>query len=192
MDACAYLGGLGFACLDALIEEKDPVKRRYMRRLTDAAARIEVDARKRGEWGGVPHAEISFLCAESGPCKRKNKNGDALDDGYACLTRAEMVLKEEKNAKKARKPHARACKCDAPRAQIPIMGGVLACDGPDNPVERGANLPLDEAEDVRACAECDAEKGPKACAREIDRLSSKDPEVARYLASEHVPRCRRE
>ncbi|APR86585.1 Hypothetical protein A7982_11934 [Minicystis rosea] len=192
VDACTYLGGLGFACLDALLDEKDPAKRRYMRRLSDAAARIEIDARKRGEWGGVAHAEISSLCAESGPCKRKNASGDELDDGYACLTLAEAELAGGKRSSISKRAHARACKCDATRAQIPVMGGVLACDGPDKPVERGASLPLDEARDIRACAECDAEQGPKACEREIDRLRSKDLEVARYLETDHVPRCRRE
>lgn len=187
VDACAYLGGMGFACVDAIIAEKDPVKRRYMRRLSDAEARLARDANEKGPWGGVAHAEVSMFCDDTGPCGKKGER----DDGYACLTKAEMILHENKNPAKAKQAQARACKCDPDRAQIPVPGGALACDGPNKPVERGKNLDLQEAREIRACAECDAEAGPKACEKEIGRLRAKDPEIAAYLETTHLPRCQR-
>jgi hypothetical protein len=112
--------------------------------------------------------------------------------GYACLTAAEvtLTLTQTKDRTTALELQARACRCDPEGAQIPIPGGMLACDGPDRPVERGNELSLAEAQDIRACAECDAERGPEACRMEIDRLRVKDPEVARYVETTHVPRCK--
>lgn len=190
MDACVYLGFAGFACLEALLAEKDPTIRRYMRRMSDADARLEQDRRAQGEMGGVPHAEVAAFCADSGPCGEKNATGDVLDDGYACLTKAESRLLE-KNRAGSTAAHARACKCSPVRAQIPIMGGVLACDGPNKPVVRARELRLDEAKDTRACGECDPVSGPAACAREIERLGKQDADLARYIASVHVPRCQK-
>lgn len=190
IDACVYLGFAGFACLEALLAEKDPTIRRYMRRMSDADARLEQDSRARGEEGGVPHAEVAAFCADSGPCGKTNASGEVLDDGYACLTKAESSLLE-KNRAGSTAAHARACKCSPERAQIPIMGGVLACDGPNKPVVRARDLPLDEAKDIRACGECDPTNGPAACAREIERLGKRDAELARYITSVHVPRCQK-
>lgn len=78
---------------------------------------------------------------------------------------------------------ARACRCDPDRAQIPVMGRILACDGRDKPVERGKNL--------RARAECDGIKGPAASKREVQRLAGSDPELSTYIATVHVPRCQK-
>ncbi|MDI1433677.1 hypothetical protein [Polyangium sorediatum] len=188
LDACAYLGGMGFACLDALIAEKDPIVRRYMRRLSDADARQAFDRLQRGEVTGVAHAEMSMGCADSGAC---GATKDIGDDGYACLTKAEMA-RQEKQTAEAQAAHARACKCSPERAQIPVMGGFLACDGA-TPVERGKNLTAEEAAEVRACGECDASTGPAACAKELTRLSKRDgdPDLAKYIETVHVPRCRR-
>jgi len=84
IDACAYIGGFGFACLDAMLAEKNPVLKRYMRRLSDADARQAFDAWQSKNPGGVPHAEFADQCADKGPCGgTPNKS----DDGYACLTR---------------------------------------------------------------------------------------------------------
>ena len=190
VDACAYLGGMGFACLAALLEEKDPVARRYMRRMSDADARDAIDALARGEPGGVAHAEVAMFCKDAGPCGGTSPGGGVEDDGYACLTKAEAA-RQQKDLARARTAHARACRCDAARAQIPVMGGFLACDGPGRPVERGKNLTTAEAADVRDCAVCDAEKGPAACAREIRRLETPDAELARYIETVHVARCRK-
>jgi hypothetical protein len=71
------------------------------------------------------------------------------------------------------------------------MGGVLACDGPNKPVVRARDLPLDQAKDTRACGECDPREGPAACAREIQRLARQDGELARFVEKQHVPRCQR-
>ncbi len=191
VDACAYLGGMGFACVDALVSEKDPLKRRYMRRLSDAAACLERDARDKNEWGGTAHAELALECSDSGPCGKKTPENAWKDDGYACLTKAEIAANEDKDAAKARKAHARACQCDPIRAQIPVLGGLLACDGPNLPVERGKTCDLDEAKDVRACAECQAEGGAEACGKEIGRLLTSDVELADYLQKVHVPRCQK-
>jgi hypothetical protein len=180
---------MGFACLDALMSEKDPVRRRYMRRMSDADARLSLDAYERGEAAGIPHAELSLGCAERGPCGKKDAEGNTLDDGYACLTKAQSLIFEGDKYGSG-EAHARACKCGATRAQIPIMGGFLACDGP-KPVERGKELSVREAKDIRACAECDAEAGPAACAREIQRFTEKDAALAKYVESVHVPRCQK-
>lgn len=188
VDACAYLGGLGMACLDALIAETDGAKRAYMRRLSDAEAALSIDAKRRGETGGVAHAEASIYCASAGPCKRPGPDGSQMDDGFACLTKAEIAAGEGDQVLAAA-AHARACTCDAPRAIIPVMGGTRACDAPDKPVERGKDLTLGEAKDVRACGQCDAADGPAACQRELDRLDEKDRPVAAYLRATHIPRC---
>jgi hypothetical protein len=191
VDACVYLGCGGADCLDALLAETDPVRRRYMRRLTDAAARRAQEVLARGENpGGVAHAELAMFCRTSGPCGGKDADGNAMDDGYACLTAAESSWDAGHTAW-ARKSQARACRCDPVRAQIPVMGGVLACDGPDRPVERGRELSLEVANEIRDCAECDPERGSAACAREGSRLQGVDPEQARYV-EERVARCRQE
>ena len=189
-DACAYTGGLGFACLNALLDEKDAVHRRYMRRMSDSDAREAFDALERGEANGVAHAEMALFCKDKGACGGKDSSGTVQDDGYACLTKAEAA-RQQKDLAASRTAHARACRCDPTRAQIPVMGGFLACDGRDKPVERGKNLTTAEAAEVRACAVCDAEKGPAACTREVQRLTASDPELAKYIETVHVPRCRK-
>jgi hypothetical protein len=105
------------------------------------------------------------------------------------LTRAEMAIQENREAE-SKTAQERACKCGAERAQIPIMGGFLACNG-QNPEKRGQNLTTAEADEIRACAECDAEKGPAACAKEIERLTISDAELAKYIETVHIPRCGR-
>jgi len=184
LDACAYLGGFGFACVDALIAEKNPIIKRYMRRLSDADARQAFDRWQKKEPAGVAHAEFSDQCADKGPCKG---TADKSDDGYACLTRAEMAI-QENNEKESKAAHERACTCGAERAQIPVSGGFLACRG-KTAEKRGQNLTIAEADEVRACAECDAEKGLAACAKEIERLSKNDAELAKFIETVHVPRC---
>jgi hypothetical protein len=162
-----------------------------MRRLSDADARLALEARTKGEELGVAHAEVALFCADSGPCKKKNAEGTELDDGYSCLTKAQSLANEKDNAS-SKKAHERACLCDPVRAQIPVMGGFLACAGPKKPVERGKELSLAEAQEIRACAECEPEKGPAACNREIERMKLKDPELAQYIGAVHVPRCQKE
>lgn len=188
VDACAYLGWVGAACLSALLEEKDPVKRRYMRRLSDADARLAIENLRTGQPEGVAHAELALFCADSGPCNQKDADGNELDDGYACLTKAEVALQEGDEGA-AKKAQSRACKCDPRKAQIPVMGGVLACDGADQPVRRGKDLSLEVAKEIRACGECDGKNGPAACRAEVARLASSNPEIAKYLRGIHAPRC---
>ncbi len=119
-DACAYIGGFGFNCVDALVDEKDPVKQRYMRRMSDADARQAFDALKRyGELNKAAHAEMAMLCATSGPCGATDKSGQVMDDGYSCLTAAEGA-RDQKEEAVSKAAHARACKCDPKRAQIPV------------------------------------------------------------------------
>lgn len=187
VDACAFIGGMGFACVDALIAEKDPIKQRYMRRMSDADAKQSFDAMMGGEAGGVAHAEFAMMCADGGACKQKDPDGNELDDGYACLTKAQAMAFEK--MPEAAAVHARACKCDPVRAQIPVMGGYLACDGPDKPVARGQSLTPEEAKDIRDCAECNPTSGPAACTREIERLQKTDADLASYIRKAHVPRC---
>ena len=103
------------------------------------------------------------------------------------MTRAESAI-QQNNEAESKAAHARVCTCDSERAQIPIMGGFLACQG-KTPEKRGVNLSSTEAAEIRACAECDAEKGPAACAKEIERLTKCDPDVAKYIVTVHVPRC---
>jgi hypothetical protein len=171
-----------------LMAEKDPVVLRYMRRLSDADARLAKDAYTRGEAAVVPQEELGTLCAESGPCGRKEESGRTLDDGYACLTKAQS-LTFLGDAVEAAAAHARACKCGAARAELPVMGGFLACDGA-KAVERGGDLRVSEALNIRACAACDAQTGAAACEREIAGLRGSDAELARYIESVHVPRCK--
>ncbi len=187
MDACAFLGGIGVACLDALLAESDPVKKRWMRLLSDADAREAQAALEKGEPMGVAHAEMALFCADSGPCKQPNENGDAMDDGYACLTKAEAAL-QQSDAAGSVSAHKRACACDSRRAQIPVMGGMLACDD-KTPVKRGSQLSVDEAKRIRDCATCEGTRGPAACAQLVDALKPKDPEVAKLVLEQVVPRC---
>lgn len=189
VDACAYIGGLGFACLNEFLAESDPVKKRYMRRLTDADAREALESEKRGEPVSVPHAEIAANCRVSAVCGKKGDNGNPLDDGYDCLTKAELA-RAEKDASAMKKAHAFACKCGGVRASLPIMGGYLACDG-EKPVERGHDLSDEEAKEIRDCATCDSESGFSACQNEISRLRQKDPQLADYVEKTHVPRCQK-
>lgn len=184
IDACAFIGGFGFACLDALIAEKNPVIKRYMRRMSDADARHAFDQWQAKEPNGVPHAEFADQCADKGPCKGTSEKSD---DGYACLTRAEAAIQGNAEAE-SKAAHERACTCDPERAQIPIMGGFLACQG-KTPERRGQNITTAEANEIRACAECDAQNGPAACAKEIERLSKSDPDLAKYIETVHAPRC---
>lgn len=188
VDACAYLGFSGLACLEALLAESDPIERRYMRRLSDAAARIALENLNKGQSEGVAHAELAMFCAEDGACKQKDPEGNELDAGYACLTKAELALQEGEEAA-AKKAHARACRCDPKHAQIPVMGGVLACDGQDRPVKRGEDLALEVAQQIRACGECDHDTGPAACRQEVGRLEGSDPPLATYVSKVHAPRC---
>ena len=176
VDACAYIGWLGFACLDAIKAERDPAKRQYMRRLSDADARLAKDNTNRGVSEGIPHPEIQLNCKDSGPC--------GPSEGMPCLVKAEVA----ENEVEAKAAHARACVCDPAGAQIPIMGGRRACDGA-TPVERGGELTIDEALDIRACGECDPKIGASACMRELERLRPRSPLVAEFLQQTHVPRC---
>lgn len=184
VDACAYVGGFGFGCLDALLAEKNPMLKRYMRRLSDADARRAFDQWQAKDPAGVPHAEFADQCADKGPC---GGVAGKSDDGYACLTRAESAIQQNAEAE-SKAAHERACKCGTERAQIPIMGGFLACQG-TTPERRGQQLTTSEANEIRACAECDPENGPAACGKEIERLSKNDPELAKYIETIHVPRC---
>lgn len=54
----------------------------------------------------------------------------------------------------------------------------------------GGYLSTTEANEIRACAECNAETGPAACAKEIERVSKSDAEVAKYIETVIVPRCK--
>jgi uncharacterized protein YgiM (DUF1202 family) len=205
VDACAYQGGFGFACLNALKAEKDPVRRRYMRRMTDATAHETFHG-----WMEPAHAEFAMECNDKGPCGKTTANGIPGDWGYACLTKAEAeretreLVKQGKDSPRSAHPaadaaaaaarskaaHARACHCDPESAQIPVMGGSLACDGKDKPVERGGDVGAEEAAEILACAACDPDRGAGACAHEVQRLGSSDPELAKYIGSVHVARCR--
>jgi hypothetical protein len=189
VDACAFIGGMGFACLDALLAERDPAKKRYMRRLSDADAHEAIVSEKNGEPGGVPHAEVADNCVPSAACGKKDKEGHAQDDGYFCLTSAE-IARSNKDIAEMKKAHAFACKCGGDRASIPIMGGYLACDG-TKPVERGHDLSDEEAREIRDCATCDPRRGIVACQDEIARLRKTDTEIADYLEKTHVPRCQK-
>jgi hypothetical protein len=182
--ACAYLGGFGFGCLDALLAEKNPVIKRYMRRLSDSDARQAFDQFQAKNPNGVPHAEFADQCADRGSC---GGTAGKSDDGYACLTRAESAI-QENNVAESKSAHERACTCGSERAQIPIMGGFLACQG-KTPETRGQNVTTAEATEIRACGECDPQTGPAACAKEIERLSKSDAELAKYIETVHIPRC---
>jgi hypothetical protein len=205
VDACAYTGGFGFSCLNALKAETDPVRRRYMRRMSDASARETFQG-----WMEPAHAEFSLECNDSGPCRKTTANGIPGDWGYACLTKAEAeretsaLVKLGKEYPRSAHPaldsaaalarskaaHARACHCDPESAQIPVMGGSLACDGRNKPVERGGDVTPEEAAEILACATCDQDRGAAACSHEVQRLTSSDPELAKYIGSSHVARCR--
>jgi hypothetical protein len=176
------------ACLVALEDEKDPMKRRYIRRLSDAAARQALEGLARGEDpGDVAHAELALNCGTSGPCAKMDGNSTVTDDGYACLTAAQRAYNEGDKAT-WRNAHERACRCNPTGAQIPVMGGTLACDGPGRPVERGHDLTLQVANEIRQCAECDPDRGPEACKREIARLRETDPDQARFVEA-RAERC---
>jgi len=203
VDACAYAGGYGFACIDAMMIEPDPIRVRYMRRLNDA----QVVLSSKADGGGAPaHAELVECCNPIGAaCGATKKAGHVdcphMDDGYACLTAAEIKLTSSKTAKEARALHERACRCDWKRAQIPVMGGQLACDGENKPVNRrtalaalassssSSKLEEEEARDVIACGTCDAKTGPAACKAEMSRFRATDPELAHYIDRVHVTRC---
>jgi hypothetical protein len=181
VDACAYpdTGEAGSACIDALVIEPDPVRARYMRRLSAAQA-----ARQRAPLS----SEVAECCNRAGVCGAPKRTGHEdcprMDDGYACLVAAELRLA----AKQDPAPfHGRACACNPERAQIPVTGGVLACSG-ERPVKRAA-IEGAEARATMACAVCEPAAGALACAAEVARLRPRDPELARYIERYHVTRC---
>lgn len=163
MDACAWPNGR--ACADALVREPDPVRAKYMRRLGDAYA---------AKGGAEKSEEVAECCNAAGPCGAQKKIGHAdcprMDDGYACLIGAELGHAGA---------HARACACDPGRAQIPVPGGTLACDG-DRPVVRARAA---EALETIACATC---ASPAACDAEMARV---DADLAAFIRRVIVTRC---
>jgi len=138
----------------------------------------------------VPHPEQAGFCKDAGPCGGKDANGTPLDSAYACLTRASAYLAGD--PERADRAHARACRCNPTAVEVPVQGGtgLLGCDK-GKKVRWGASLSLSEAEDVELCSQCDPVQGPKACAREIERLRSRDEPLSKHIAAVHVPRCSR-
>jgi hypothetical protein len=198
VDECACLGLGGFQCGNAFRDEKDPVVQRYMLRMVEAQARLSRDEFERewytsGRGPGMPHAEAAMFCKQSGPCGGKNADGNDLDGGYSCLTAADSLYAGTKGGDPTGIERVkRACSCDLANARIPVMGGygLLACDEAGKPKVFGTT-DLALAKEIRACAECNPETGRKACQAEIDRLWTTDEKLARYLAEEHAPRCRK-
>ncbi|MBX3234254.1 MAG: hypothetical protein KIT84_04155 [Labilithrix sp.] len=189
IDACVYPSALGSACIDALLREPDAVRATYMRRVSDAYARLG-----RGpKVTAATHAEIAECCHRDGPCGAPKRTGHAdcpiMDDGYACLTAAEILRAEKAEKKGATALHARACRCSPERAQIAAPGGTLACDGPNRPTERAGVMSDREATQVIACATCDPTTGPAACAAERDRLEPNDPALAHLVEAFVTTRC---
>lgn len=167
LDACIYSGAVANACIDALTREPDPVRARYMRRVASAYV---------GR-GPTLSDEVAECCNAAGACGAQKRTGHAdcpkMDDGYACLVAAELGRAGA---------HARACQCDAARAQIPAPGGTLACEG-SRPVTRA---PPPDADDILACATCDAARGPSACDRELAHV---DTDLAAFLRRVILTRC---
>lgn len=192
VDQCACLGATGMACGGAFDEEPDPVVRRFMLRMVEAEARVVLEELKTsGEGLSVPHAEAAMFCKESGPCGGKDADGNELDGGYACLTAASLAY-DKKAPPASNAKLARACKCGAREARIPVMGGmgILACSEKGEPMAFGASLELSVAQQVRACAECRVDGGLAACEAEVARLEASDPELAKYLVDKHAAHCR--
>ena len=130
-----------------------------------------------------------MFCNAAGPCGKKAGTAPRRRRVCACLTKVEAARQQKDLASSA--AHKCACHCDPIGGQIPVMGGFLACDAKDKPVERGELLSTADAADVRDCASCDADKGVAACGREIARLKTSDAEVAHYLETVLVPNCRK-
>jgi hypothetical protein len=168
-----------------------------MIRMADAGARAWYESRETGQRPDIEDLELvmqqNSICHDDGPCGRQDAETKddmhLFDTAYACLVKAEEA-RRDRNAPAARSAHERACRCDPDNAQIPVDGGFFACSGRDRPVERGKSLTPEEAADVRACAGCNWKTGPIACTNEVRRLASSDPDLAKYIETVHVPRCR--
>lgn len=193
-DECACLGGYGAACGNSYTAEEVPVVKRWLLRMIHAQARLTLEEVRRDPSIGVPvpHAEIGMFCKESGPCGGFDENDNELDGGYACLTAATGAWTPgEPPANNERL--ARACRCGAAQALVPVMGGmgVIACSEAGAPMAFGGELDAKTAAEIRACAECDAERGRKGCEAELARLAPVDMELAKYVADVHARRCQR-
>jgi len=193
VDACTQVGGNYFSCNGQYGEEKDPVVKRYLWRIAQGYAASESSYTHGGtaiEKGEVPHAEVPYMCEPSKPCGAKTESGE-LNGALNCLARAHEA-RLMKDATAARAAHAKACKCDADHGQFPAYNHTaFICDDQGKPAFIAPDMSKSEGDDIVACASCDAEKGPAACQREVQRLKNTDEALSKYIETTQVPRCRR-
>jgi hypothetical protein len=191
IDECTQVGGIYFSCRSAYFEEKDPVVKRYLRRIAEGqAAGVSSYAHQgpRVDPGSLPHAEVPGMCDPKKPCRAKSESGE-LNAAVSCLARAfaESGMNDPAGAKAA---HALACKCDPKDGSFPGYNGTaFLCDAAGKPAFIAPKMKVDEGKDIVDCAICEPERGPSACQREIERLRTVDPELATYVETRQVPRC---
>lgn len=177
VDACIYLGFLTHNCINAYVDENDPVVKRYMKHIASAQAVLDGVLLRKGE-------PMFGSTAGFPPCPPDGSPCGGLEMG--CLLSANVATP----GPETKAAHAAICKCKSAMVELPVMGGTLACDG-TKPVDLSSSMPEGVAKQVRQCAECDAADGPAACADEVKRFETADKELAAYLEKTHVPRCRK-
>ena len=197
IDRCLIGGGFYFNCYNAYKRDGDGVKlgevtRRYLARIAmaDAGPRKGYE-RPPGPPDGGANAEIGACCEPEKACGvpcSVMPDGKA-NGGFVCLYAAELALGQH-DLFRARAAHAKACECDPMAADFPAyLGGSMYCDTQKRPAFFGGAMRQAERDDVLACARCDAARGRSACDREIARLVSSDPPLARWISEMQIPRC---
>ncbi len=191
IDACTQVGGSYFSCRQAWEAEERPRWKRYLYRIAQGhAAGVGgyVSTAPRLE-GSMPHAEVPALCVPSLPCGADSPGGQ-LNDGVACLARAQQAFVELDPAA-ARAAHAHACRCATPTEAFPAYNRTAFICRSTQPAFLAADMPAEEGRDIIACAICHPDRGPPACRREVARSSLVDPQLADFIADEQWKRCSR-
>jgi hypothetical protein len=192
IDECTQVGGNYFSCRYAYFEQKDAVVKRYLWRIAEGqAAGVSSYAHKgpKVDPGSLPHAEVPGMCDPRKPCRAKSESGE-LNAPVSCLAAAfaQSGMNDPAGAKRA---HALACKCDPKEGSFPGYNGTaFFCDAAGKPAFIAPKMQADEGKDIVDCAICHPERGPSACQREIERLRTVDAELATYVETRQVSRCK--
>lgn len=190
VDLCIPHGGIAFSCLGAYADEKDPVQKRYLRRVASgfaAGVRDYASKEPKMEQGMLPHAEVPSMCDPERPCNDETDTG-VYNGELACLARTlEAVQMHDPTS--ARRAHAHACKCNPTNDFIGYNATAFICDENGKPAFLSPNMSKAEGADILACARCDAKRGPRACKSEIVRLEKSDAPLADYVRTVQIPRC---
>lgn len=190
IDQCLQEGGSYFSCGGALYEEKDPVMKRYLWRITQGHVAGLSGYKSKGPKveDFAPHAEVPAMCDPTKPCGTKNEMGE-LNGAGPCLARA-YVSYLAHNEADAKASHAHACKCDAKQGNYPGYNRTqFICDAEGKPAFVAPDMKPEEGKEIIDCAACHPKRGLDACKKEIERLKTTDAELSTFIATKQLKRC---